>query len=154
MVAPLIARVAISSLAKAAKGLAKRKPVKKQSTPKSDMNRVMKQNDRQAAKEYKKQTGESIKSLTPGKGYQSKGAKQFKRDYKKPKYDVTRGMSESFEKSFRTAIKNIEKKSKPKDPYGAPMRKVDKRTADKYKELTPADYKRFANETLKSKKYK
>jgi len=112
-----LARAAGSYLAKkgvkkAVKGLAKRKAKKKQSTPKDPMNKVMKQNDRQNAKEYKKQTGESIRSLTPGKGYQSKGAKQFKRDYKKPKYDVTRGMSESFEKSFRTAIKNIEKKSK------------------------------------------
>ena len=97
MVAPLIARVVVSSLAKAAKGLAKRKPLKKQSTPKSEMNRVMKQNDRQSAKEYKKQTGESIKSLTPEKGYQSKGAKQFKYDYKKPKSSFGRGLTPGME---------------------------------------------------------
>ena len=82
---------------KAVKGLAKRKPIKKQSTPKSDMNRVMKQNDRQSAKEYKKQTGESIRSLTPGKGYQSKGAKQFKKDYKKPKSSFGRGLTPGME---------------------------------------------------------
>ena len=56
---------------------------------------------------------------------------------------------EMIDKAGPVKITKFPKTNKPTDPYGAPMRMVDKRTADKYKELTPADYKKFADESLK-----
>lgn len=101
LIVSTLARAAGTYLAKkgankAVKGLAKRKPLKKQSTPKDPMNKVIKQKDRQVAKDYKKETGESIKKLTP-KRYQTQGSKQFKYDYKKPKDSFGRGLTPGME---------------------------------------------------------
>jgi len=76
MVAPLIARVVVSSLAKAAKGLAKRKPVKKRNeTPKTGKKTVTLNSNRTIAKDYKESTGTSYRTKGKAKPEGSKFSK-------------------------------------------------------------------------------
>ena len=86
----LAIRAGSKKLAKHLIKQASKKVKKRNTTPKREYNKE--QNPRQVAKEFKKITGESIKTLNDKPLYQTTGAKQFKLDYKK-KDNVYRGMT-------------------------------------------------------------
>ena len=136
MVAPLIARVVASSLAKAAKNAIK-KQTKTKGALKAKNAEVHKKID--AAK-----AAEKNKKITYPSREQFEIRTQEYLDKVGPK-----PTKEMINKAGPVKITKFPKTNKPTDPYGAPMRMVDKRTADKYKEVTPADYKKFADESLK-----
>jgi hypothetical protein len=143
MVAPLIARVVVSSLAKTAKNA-----IKKQAKDKGALKA-------KNAKVHKKIDAANANAKALSKKEDYPGNIQY--HIKKLEYRNKVGpkpTKEMINKAGPVKITKFPKTNKPTDPYGAPMRMVDKRTVNKSKELTPADYKKFANETLKSKKYK
>ena len=138
MVAPLIVRAAVSTLAKAAKNA-----IKKQAKAKGALKV-------KNAKVHKKIDAANANAKALSKKEDYPGNIQY--HIKKLEYHNKVGpkpTKEMINKAGPVKITKFPKSNKPTDPYGAPMRMVDKRTADKYKEVTPADYKKFADESLK-----
>jgi len=136
MVAPLIARVVVSSLAKAAKNAIK-KQAKAKGALKAKNAEVHKKIDATKA-------AEKNKKITYPSREQREIRKQEYLDKVGPK-----PTKEMINKAGPVKITKFPKTNKPTDPYGAPMRMVDKRTVNKSKELTPAYWQRLSEESLK-----
>ena len=134
---PLVGRVVVSSLAKAAKNAIKKR-AKAKGALKAKNAKVHKKIDAdKAAKKNKKIT------------YPSREQREIRKQEYLDKVGP-KPTKEMINKAGPVKITKFPKTNKPTDPYGAPMRMVDKRTVNKLdKELTPADWQRLSEESLK-----
>ena len=132
MVAPLVP-IIVSTLARAAtKGLAK-KVIKNKIKKKAKEKAALKAKNAQVHKKI-----DAAKAAKKNQKVKLPRRQQFEVD--RVKYHDKVGpkpTKEMIKKAGPVKVTKIPKTNKPKDPYGAPMRKVDKRTVRKYN--TPLD---------------
>lgn len=101
----------VNSLAKATKGLSKRKPVKKRNErPQTGMKTVTLNSNRTIAKDYKASTGKSLRASSnefKSSNVYKSGNVKFKEGYKKPTKRLTEGYLNKKEKAFEQRISKV-----------------------------------------------